>query len=54
MEQEREQFEKWVLAEAKSRGYAYVENVLLKSADGSYRTTWVDCAWTGWQGRAEL
>lgn len=45
----QELFEVWVLSEAERRGYAYVDNVLLKSPNGDYRTTWVDCAWVGWQ-----
>lgn len=49
MERIQELFEKWVMTEAKRRGYVYAENVLLKSSNGDYRTTWVDCAWIGWR-----
>ena len=45
----REEFEAWVVAEAKRRCYAFQDKVLAKWADDSYLTTWVDCAWLGWQ-----
>lgn len=49
MELMREQFEAWVVVEAKRRCYAFQDKVLIKWVDDSYLTAWVDCAWLGWQ-----
>ena len=51
----REQFESWVVEEAKRRDYKFMDNVLKRDPSGEYSTTWVDMAWTGWEAsRAEL
>lgn len=49
MENMREEFEAWVSAEAKKRGYAFMDQLLRRFVDDSYLTTWVDSAWMGWQ-----
>lgn len=45
----REQFEEWAHRKAVVSGYQHLAFLLTKNEDGSYRTTWVDSAWTGWQ-----
>lgn len=51
----REQFESWVVEEAKRRDYKFMDNVLKRDPSGEYSTTWVDMAWMGWEAsRASL
>lgn len=45
----REQFEAWAHRKAVESGYQLLSSLLAKYDDGSYRTTWVDSAWMGWQ-----
>ncbi|KAA8702451.1 MULTISPECIES: hypothetical protein [Pseudomonas fluorescens group] len=45
----REQFESWVVEEAKRRDYKFMDNVLKRDPSGEYSTTWVDMAWMGWE-----
>lgn len=52
----REEFEAWVVQEAESREYGYMDWLLIRDMTGAgYSTTWVDMAWMGWQAsRAAL
>ncbi len=43
----RELFEGWVLGEAEQRTYSHMSCVLIRDSFGGYATTWVDCAWLG-------
>ena len=48
MDVRRKAFESWVIREADKRKYAQMAYVISKNEDGSYLTTWVDCAWMGY------
>jgi len=52
----REEFEAWVVWEAESREYGYMDWLLIRDLTGTgYSTTWVDMTWMGWQAsRASL
>lgn len=45
---ERVKFEIWAHHRAMKSGYAYMEYLLLRNDDGTYRTCWVDNAYDGW------
>jgi hypothetical protein len=48
MSDPREEFEKWVKYTAEKFEYIYMSRILERNGD-DYSTTWVDCAWMGWQ-----
>jgi hypothetical protein len=53
MSNSREDFEQWVKDTAKKFEYAHTNRLLERIDDDEdgYTTTWVDCAWMGWQAR---
>jgi hypothetical protein len=50
MSDTREEFEQWVKDTAKKFEYVYMNRILERNGN-DYSTTWVDCAWMGWQSR---
>ena len=46
----REEFENAIIILAKEKDYQYMDSLLFRFAeDDSYRQSWVDSAWIGWQ-----
>lgn len=53
-EQNRAEFEAFIVEEAERRNYKHMDQVLKRDPSDEYSTTWVDMAWMGWEASRRL